>query len=307
MTTKGTGAYANGFPLINRTTSLPTNGAYTIIAPGTHNLTIQYYLYDPATAVEGFIVKRIQGTFTANTVTPITANCNVTTVPLDSYYYWDAKQYAWHGNESIQPTTNGASANIGFTFQYGTQSTDPRAPREVTYSGPAENSCKDCPNANEILWYIQRGDPHWDDNEIFAFGNHLHKGGMWLLKKDQISGFSSTVAPDGKNRSYHADGTWNDYFHNGENQIATPSTASLAIVDREKYFFLPAAGTYSAQFGGNATLENLGENAVWWGCDGLYGGAPHRTSSLIFSKTEIFLEADVTPTYRVIAPIWKVQ
>ena len=308
MTTKGTGAYANGFPLTNSTTSLPTNGAYTIIAPGTHNLTIQYYLYDPTTAVEGFIVKRIQGTFTANTVTPITANCNVTTVPLDSYYYWDAKQYAWHGNESIQPTTNGASANIGFTFQYGTQSTDPRAPREDTYSsGPAKNSCKDCPNANEILWYVQRGDPHWDDNEIFAFGNHLHKGGMWLLKKDQISGFSSTVAPDGKNRSYHAGGTWNDYFHNGENQMATPSTASLAIVDREKYFFLPAAGTYSAQFGGNTTLENLGESAVWWGCDGLYGGAPHRTSSLIFSKTNIFLEADVTPTYRVIAPIWKVQ
>lgn len=308
MTTKGTGAYANGFPLTNRTTSLPTNGAYTIIAPGTHNLTIQYYLYDPTTAVEGFIVKRIQGTFTANTVTPITANCNVTTVPLDSYYYWDAKQYAWHGNESIQPTTNGASANIGFTFQYGTQSTDPRAPREDTYSsGPAENSCKDCPNANEILWYVQRGDPHWDDNEIFAFGNHLHKGGMWLLKKDQISGFSSTVAPDGKNRSYHADGNTSDNFGNGENQIATPSTASLAIVDREKYFFLPAAGTYSAQFGGNATLENLGESAVWWGRDGFYAGAPHRTSSLIFGKTKIFLEADVTPTYRVIAPIWKVQ
>lgn len=307
MTTKGTGAYANGFPLTNSTTSLPTNGAYTIIAPGTHNLTIQYYLYDPTTAVEGFIVKRIQGTFTANTVTPITANCNVTTVPLDSYYYWDAKQYAWHGNESIQPTTNGASANIGFTFQYGTQSTDPRAPREDTYSSPAENSCKDCPNANEILWYVQRGDPHWDDNEIFAFANHLHKGGMWLLKKDQISGFSSTVAPDGKNRSYHTDGTWNDYFHNGENQIATPSTASLAIVDREKYFFLPAAGTYSARSGGNATLNDLGEQAVWWGRDGGYGLAPHRTYSLIFSKTLIMLEADVTQTYKVIAPIWKVQ
>lgn len=307
MTTKGTGAYANGFPLTNSTTSLPTNGAYTIIAPGTHNLTIQYYLYDPTTAVEGFIVKRIQGTFTANTVTPITANCNVTTVPLDSYYYWDAKQYAWHGNESIQPTTNGASANIGFTFQYGIQSTDPRAPREVTYSSPAENSCKDCPNANEILWYVQRGDPHWDDNEIFAFANHLHKGGMWLLKKDQISGFSSTVAPDGKNRSYHADGDTNDNFHNGENQIATPSTASLAIVDREKYFFLPAAGTYSARSGGNATLNDLGEGAVWWGRDGGYGLAPHRTYSLIFSKTLIMLEADVTQTYKVIAPIWKVQ
>lgn len=307
MTTKGTGAYANGFPLTNSTTSLPTNGAYTIIAPGTHNLTIQYYLYDPTTAVEGFIVKRIQGTFTANTVTPITANCNVTTVPLDSYYYWDAKQYAWHGNESIQPTTNGASANIGFTFQYGTQSTDPRAPREDTHSSPAENSCKDCPNANEILWYVQRGDPHWDDNEIFAFANHLHKGGMWLLKKDQISGFSSTVAPDGKNRSYHTDGTWNDYLHNGESQITTPSTVSLAIADREKYFFLPAAGTYSANFGGIATLQNLGEGAVWWGRDGLYGGAPHRTHSMIFNKTHIMLEADVTQTYKVIAPIWKVQ
>lgn len=307
MTTKGTGAYANGFPLTNSTTSLPTNGAYTIIAPGTHNLTIQYYLYDPTTAVEGFIVKRIQGTFTANTVTPITANCNVTTVPLDSYYYWDAKQYAWHGNESIQPTTNGASANIGFTFQYGTQSTDPRAPREDTFV-PASESCKNCPNTNEIAWYVTHGDPRWDADGIFAFGNHLHKGGMWILKKDQISGFSSTVAPDGINRSISAGGSQSDsysYSGYGNTPRATPGTAPN-ITERDKYFFLPAAGNYSCFYGGTATLNEIGQSGSYWGADGRFA-PPHRNYALTFSQNIIMIDDAGLQTYGRIVPIWKVQ
>ena len=36
LTTKGSGTYANGFPLTNNSTSAATNGSYVVIKPGTH-------------------------------------------------------------------------------------------------------------------------------------------------------------------------------------------------------------------------------------------------------------------------------
>lgn len=307
LTTKGTGAYANGFPLTNNASNLSTNGAYAIIAPGAHNLTIQYYLYDPTTGVEGFIVKKIQGTFPVNTVTPITANCNVTTVALNSYYYWDAKQYAWYGNESAQPTENGTSASLGFTFVYGVQSSDPRAPRSYTLNVAASESCKDCPNSNEIAWYVLHGDPRWDANGIFAFGNHLRKGGMWLLKKENITGFSSVLAPDGVNRSISAGANDLDsYMHTGYIPNAIPGSAPT-IFDRNKYFFLPAAGKYSSRYGNDpAILEDLGTEGTYWGADGT-PYPPNRNYSLIFTQDNIKLATYDMQTYLRILPVWKAQ
>lgn len=307
LTTKGTGAYANGFPLTNNASNLSTNGAYAIIAPGAHNLTIQYYLYDPTTRAEGFIVKKIQGTFPVNTVTPITANCNVTTVALNSYYYWDAKQYAWYGNESAQPTENGTSANLGFSFQYGVQSSDPRAPRSNTRNVAATESCKDCPNSNEIAWYVLHGDPRWDANGIFAFANHLRNGGIWILKKEHIAGYSSALSPDGVNRSISAGGNISDtyqsisYFPN-----VAPGTAP-DIFNRNKYFFLPATGTYTSR---NATapaiLENLGTYGAYWGSDGR-DSPPNRNYALVFDQYSFGIDDANIQTYSRILPVWKAQ
>ena len=49
MTTKGSGSYANGFPLTNSTADLATNGAYVVIRPGRHALTVRYWIKDYAT------------------------------------------------------------------------------------------------------------------------------------------------------------------------------------------------------------------------------------------------------------------
>ena len=55
VSTRGSGAYANGFPLTNSATSAATNGAYVVIKPGTHILKIRYWVKDVATGTEGTI------------------------------------------------------------------------------------------------------------------------------------------------------------------------------------------------------------------------------------------------------------
>ena len=59
LTTKGSGAYANGFPMTNTAPSVATNGAYMVIKPGTHTLKIRYWLKDIVSGTEGTITKVI--------------------------------------------------------------------------------------------------------------------------------------------------------------------------------------------------------------------------------------------------------
>ena len=59
LTTQGTGSYANGFPLTNSSASLTTNGAYMLIRPGSHTLTVSYTVKDVVTNVEGTITKTL--------------------------------------------------------------------------------------------------------------------------------------------------------------------------------------------------------------------------------------------------------
>ena len=151
------------------------------------------------------------------------------------------------------------------------------------------------------------GDPRWDANGIFAFGNHLRKGGMWLLKKENITGFSSVLAPDGVNRSISAGANNLDsYMHTGNIPNATPGSAPT-IFDRNKYFFLPAAGKYSSRYGNDpAILEDLGTEGTYWGTDGT-PSPPNRNYSLIFTQDNIKLASYEMQTYLRILPIWKAQ
>ena len=54
---------------------------------------------------------------------------------------------------------------------------------------------KQLPNANEMAWYCLKGDPHIDKDKLYSFVGHLWKGGMWFLKKEKISGFSTEQTP----------------------------------------------------------------------------------------------------------------
>ena len=100
MTTKGSGSYANGFPLTNSTADLATNGAYVVIRPGRHALTVRYWIKDYATNVEGAITKTYPAfDYEKNDYYDMTADINVTDYDGAKYYMWDAKNNFWNERE----------------------------------------------------------------------------------------------------------------------------------------------------------------------------------------------------------------
>lgn len=140
LTTSGTDN-PNGFPLNNTATSVATNAAYMVIAPGTHTLTVEYYIKDPVTNVEGTITKNLPADklFEANKVYDVTAN--LTPKDYTSEYY---------------------TAEQSETFNLS-------------------------PNNNLMVWYAEKGAPHWDTQSIYSTQGHLYCQGMWYKKASVIA------------------------------------------------------------------------------------------------------------------------
>ena len=249
LTTKGSGTFANGFPLTNNSTSAATNGAYMVIKPGTHTLKIRYWVKDVATGTEGTITKTLSSaTYDQNKYYNITANLNVRDYDGTKYYMWDAQQQYWYGYEwtknlvgnTGQPTlSNGSSSN------YAQGSTDSRWYNESFpgngISNPATHtSFKDLPNANELSWYCKYGDPRWDADELWTTMGHLYKGGMWFKKKSVLLAehhYDTEKSTDG---TTDLRTTWKNYDNNSSSiNSGLPSAASAG-----NYFYLPALGYY---------------------------------------------------------------
>ena len=243
VSTGGSGAYANGFPLTNNATSAATNGAYVVIKPGTHILKIRYWVKDVATGTEGTITKTLSSaTYDQNKYYNITANLDVNNYDGDKYYMWDAQEQYWKGHEwnlgGSQPTLNYGLPGTTTSNDYAKSNADSRYWNEYYpgygVSNPATHtSCKDLPNVNEMTWYAAKGEPHWDADELWTTMGHLYKGGAWFKKKENISGYNANTAYDGRdwridNRTYY--GTINNTL---------PPAA-----DAGNYFYLPALGYY---------------------------------------------------------------
>ncbi len=240
LTTKGSGTYANGFPLTNTSASASTNGSYVVIKPGTHALKIRYWVKDIATGTEGTITKTLtQATYDQNKYYNITANLNVRDYDGDHYYMWDAQTQYWSGYEWTkhlasgvgQPTLQGQPAG-----NYAQSNTDSRYYHEgggYSVRFDATQSCATLPNVNELTWYADKGDPCWDNDELWTTMGHLYKGGMWFKKKSQISGFNANTAYDGT-----------DWRTNANEHNWTPSPTPPSAADAGNYFFLPALGLY---------------------------------------------------------------
>ena len=251
LMTKGSGTYANGFPLTNSTASAATNGAYMVIKPGTHTLKIRYWVKDIATNVEGTITKTLsQKTYAPNTYYDMTANLNVRDYD-GTYYMWDAQQQYWYGYE----WTKHLSGNTGqptlyyiSSSNYPQSNTDPRYYNE-SYPGsgisnPATHfPCRDLPNANEMSWYCMFGDPRWDGDELWTTMGHLYQGGMWFKKKSVLQ------AEHHYDTEKSADGTTDlrttyKYYENTSSSINNSGLPSAA--DAGNYFYLPVLGGYSS-------------------------------------------------------------
>ena len=274
MTTKGSGSYANGFPLTNSTADVATNGAYVVIRPGTHALTVRYWIKDYVTNVEGAITKTYDSfKYEKNDYYDMEANINVTDYDGRQYYQWDAKNNFWNEREwnsanPLQPVlANGTYSGYGTDNFYNNDRT-----AGVNY---AKYSCRMLPNVNQMAWYISNGDPRWDGEEIWTSMGHLHKGGMWLLKKSYIPQISEFKAPAPYNRDIRQD----DFSLNKTVKQVTPTYKS-------SYFFLPALGYYAW-----GSFSGLGTSGHYWTSTG-HADDSNWAYYLTFDSSTITLTSD---------------
>ena len=288
LMTGGSSDYTNGFPLNNASASLTTNGAYIVIKPGTHTLTIKYTLKDVQSNVEGTISKTLASfTYDKNTYYDMTLNLAMTDYDANHYYMWDAQQQYWYGYEwtrhlpgnTGQPTLNGRSSS-----NYTQSNSDVSRWYNEYYPGygvsnPATHtSCKDLPNANEMSWYAMYGDPRRDADELWTAMGHLYKGGMWFKKKSVL------LAEGHYNTEKSADGstdmrTTYKSYHNNSSSINNSGLPSAA--DAGNYFYLPALGDYHS-----GQLFVFGIYGNYWSSSA-YPWDSYRAYYLYFSSGQV--------------------
>ena len=287
LTTKGSGTYANGFPLTNNAISAATNGSYVVIKPGTHTLKIRYWVKDVATNVEGTITKILSSaTYDQNKYYNITANLDVKDYDGDHYYMWDAQEQYWKGyewnNGGSQPTLSQGLTGATTSNDYAQSNADPRYWNEAFTSG-ADNKathtpCKDLPNVNEMAWYAAKGDPRWDGDELWTTMGHLYKGGMWFKKKSVLQGegnYNSNTAVDGT-----------DWRRTSRLQTWSPSNTLPSAADANNYFYLPALGYYY-----DGRLNRVGNIGFYWSSSA-YPGYRNTTYSLYVGSAGVDLSSD---------------
>ena len=283
LTTKGSGTYANGFPLTNTATSAATNGSYVVIKPGTHTLKIRYWVKEIATGTEGTITKTLaSATYDQNKYYKITANLNVKDYDGDHYYMWDAQEQYWKDHEwnsaaPWQPTLTTQPANPNYA-----QNKDDSRYYNESYLGdgisnPATHtSCKDLPNVNEMTWYAAKGDPRWDADELWTTMGHLYKGGMWFKKKAYINDYNSNTAYDGT-----------DWRTTSNQQTWSPSQTLPSSADAGKYFYLPALGCYrSGQLYSVGNTYNTGD---YWSSSAYPKKSSLSAFSLNFNSGHVYV------------------
>ena len=278
MTTKGSGSYANGFSLNTSTADVKTNGAYVVIRPGTHALTVRYWIKDYATNVEGAITKTYPAfDYEKNDYYDMTANINVTDYDGSKYYMWDAQKNYWNGHEwnastPWQPVlANESNSNIP---TFGSD----RYFHENEGFGrmDATSSCKNLPNANELGWYVKNGDPRWDDDKLWTAMGHLYKGGMWFREKSLIRMLTSFQPEQGPGYT-----DMRDSFYK---LVVTPTQgAPVNYYFASRSFFLPALGRYD-----NGQLRDIGQSGYYWSSSASPGDS-NWAYLLEFSKSKVIV------------------
>ena len=282
LTTKGSGSYANGFPLNTTSANVATNGAYMIIKPGTHILKIRYWVKDVATNVEGTITKVLSSfNYVKNTYYDMTASLDVKDYDGDHYYMWDAQDQYWKGHEwnqgGSQPTLRYNTPGATTSNDYAQNNSDSRWYNEIFLGSSTRTDAqtalfKTLPNVNEMAWYALKGDPRWDADELWTTMGHLYKGGMWFKKKAHIIGFRDDKLPDGTDRRV-----------SGTNAITNNSlTTSLpSASEANQFFYLPALGWYNV-----GKLLTVGSGGGYWSSSAYHSYVKYAYS-LEFSSTTI--------------------
>ena len=256
------------FSLNTTSSSLATNGAYMVVAPGTYNFTITYTIKDPTTNVEGDIVKTISSyNCQEGKINDITAwiDKDIKDYSDKKYYMWDAVNHYWNGYETEQPTLPQYLTGATFGAHYPQNSTDSRWYHVGGGSIHANSTCQICPNGNEVFWYAYKGDPHWDTSTLWCTMGHLYKTGLWIKKKSKIISDEHITAAYMENGFKNAHGTyvnWKNTFAGDADVPADIAPKFTAVPNKNDYFYLPATGFYE-----NGILYATGVGGNYWSAD----------------------------------------
>lgn len=240
--TLNVGTDGRGLRLADQATATKSikNSLYVVIAPGTHTLKVKYTV---TLNRDMTITKTYKShNFGANKICDIPVNLGVRHYSGRNYYMWDARENYWSGHEWDSADRWQTTSENFYNLNYAKSANDSRwyHEGEGSFEASINPLFKQLPNANEMAWYVLRGDAHVDYGTWWeAFGG-LHTAGIWLKKISVIAQESGKepaalkqADPNGKNllASY---GSYIIYCAKGK--------PADSVID--KYFFLPGLGFY---------------------------------------------------------------
>ena len=259
---------------------LEHKAAYIGIAPHSSNYTMVKFKYEPKFEVKSIKVtadQAICGTFNFNddgidlTSRPATTEQNKSITTSGCYIPNEEIEklpVSWLENASVIVLAPGTYGTVKVEYVVGNDVhpdvTVTREYKNVTFTAgkvkwmrpdfraeqykepekALDSNIKDCPNINELRWYIEKGDPHWgkyfyrEGGLIPANGSTRFCPGIWIKKLSVIAKENGktveqlkATAPDGV-----------DYTKGGRGEKTITDLPSDLPNNMGDYFFLPALG-----------------------------------------------------------------
>ena len=286
--TLNVGTDGKGLKLADQATATKSikNSLYVVIAPGTHALKVKYTVLDAKNTVMTITKSYKSHNFGANKICDISVDLGVLGVRQYSghnYFMWDAAENYWSVHEwdsayPWQPTVNGAY-NDGYP-----ESRPSDASRWCNEGRGVEASNNPLfmglPNANEMAWYVLKGDAYRDNSTQWKAFGKTHTGGIWLKKLSVIAKENrkepaalKQADPNGKDLCASPD------YYEISSKSGKPSDSVIG-----KYFFLPALGRYGSGF-----LRELGSYGFYWSSSADPGSIRHAFY-LGFDSGKVFVD-----------------
>ena len=307
--TLNVGTDGNGLALADQTTATKSikNSLYVVIAPGTRKLSVKYTVFSVKENKELTLTKYYQShDFAVNRICDIpvslgSADLNgghentdgsdglaedyvAFTYTGKNYYMWDAAKNYWSGHEwdattdPWQPTINSTESS---NYPKSKEADASRWYHEGSgaFDASVNPLFKELPNANEMAWYVLKGDAYWDNSTQWKAFGKIHTGGIWLKKLSVIAQENNKklaalkqADPNGKNLLQNS-----DYYRNSPKN-GKPDASVIG-----NYFFLPALGCYNS-----GRLSYLGFHGYYWSSSADPGNSSYAYN-LYFSSAYVDL------------------
>ena len=288
----------NGLLLADKTVNTQniTNSLYMVVAPGEYTIKVKYTLFDTKTNKTLTLTKSYGSrTLAANTIYDIPVNLSMATsstiaeIPNlyggHNYYMWDAKENYWFGHEwdsanPWQPTGPGSTPNYPKSNADGDRWFHEGG---GAFEASVNSLFNQLPNANELAWYVMRGDAHWDNSTQWEAFGEKHTGGIWLKKLSVIAqeqgkqpAKMKEVGPNGVNLLTTTNFNYSNY------RVA-PASGKPNDSEINNYFFLPALGYYHS-----GQLYYLGSYGSYWSSSA-YPSNSSSAYNVYFSSGSVYV------------------